>query len=238
MKTLNILKTPILEEINGFYVVREDKIEGGTKRRILREYVSDLNCNEMIYASPRFGYGQLAVSLVGNDYGIKTTIFVPKGEKSEVTKRCEELGSNVVLIPMGYQSVLEKRARDYESEDRKNRFKIPFGFDDEKMVSLVHKVASSIDLNPPEVWSSISSGVLSRGLQQAFPDSKVYGVQVGHNTTESEQGRAHLIKSKYKFSQKCKKDELPPFESNLYYDSKVWNVMKETAVEGSLFWNL
>ncbi len=220
-------------------MVREDQFEGGTKRRILHKYLEGKNVNEMVYASPRFGYGQLAVSLVGNDLDIKTTIFVPKGEKSEVTQRCESLGSTIELVPMGYQSVLEKRARDYVSKGDGSSIKIPFGFDDESMVDNVCSIARDIDIeNPPQVWSSISSGVLSRGLQKAFPNSKVYGVQVGHKTTNRERGRAEIIESKYKFIQKCKKDERPPFPSNLYYDSKVWKVMKEKAVKGSLFWNL
>jgi len=237
--TRNTLKSPILERIQSFYVVREDLFEGGTKRRILTRYLENKYCNEIVYASPRFGYGQLAVSMVGNDLGIKNTIFVPNGEKSEVTQRCEELGSDIQLVKMGYQSVLEKRARDYVSENEVDRIKIPFGFDDELMVDSVCEVASSLNIeSPPQIWSSISSGVLSRGLQKAFPKSKVFGVQVGHKTSDRERGRAILIESKYKFTQKCKISERPPFPSNLYYDSKVWDVMKEQACEGSLFWNL
>ena len=61
----------------------------------------------------------------------------------------------------------------------------------------------------------MSSGVLSRGLQSAWPDAKVYGVRIGHNTTPREQGRAETFKSKYQFHQECKEDERPPFQSSL-----------------------
>ena len=39
----------------------------------------------------------------------------------------------------------------------------------------------------------MSSGVLSRGLQNGRHDHiKVYGVQIGHNTTEDEMGSRNL----------------------------------------------
>ena len=51
-------------------------------------------------------------------------------------------------------------------------------------------MALSLDIEPPkEVWTVMSSGVLSRGLQ-LFGYPKVYGVRIGHNTTERERGRA------------------------------------------------
>ena len=72
----------------------------------------------------------------------------------------------------------------------------------------------------------------------AWPKAKVYGVQIGHNTTEDEMGRAETFRSKYKFHQECKKDERPPFPSSLTYDSKAWTFIKENASEGALFWNV
>jgi hypothetical protein len=75
-------------------------------------------------------------------------------------------------------------------------------------------------------------------LQKAWPDAKVYGVRVGHNTTDRERGRAELFLSKYKFTQKCKPAEKPPFPSSDYYDSKVWSFIKEHASNDALFWNV
>ena len=100
------------------------------------------------------------------------------------------------------------------------------------------RTALSLDIQPKEVWTVMSSGVLSRGLQSAWPEAKVYGVQIGHNTTEDEMGRAETFRSKYKFQQECKKDERPPFPSSLTYDSKAWTFIKEHASKGALFWNV
>ena len=100
------------------------------------------------------------------------------------------------------------------------------------------QTALSLDVNPKEVWTVMSSGVLSRGLQAAWPDARVYGVRIGHNTTAREQGRAETFKSKYKFQQECKELERPPFPSSLTYDSKAWTFIKEHASDGALFWNV
>jgi hypothetical protein len=61
---------------------------------------------------------------------------------------------------------------------------------------------------------------------------------VGHGTTDRERGRAEVMKSKYKFHQKCKLTEKPPFPSSDYYDSKVWKFIEENASEDALFWNV
>ena len=85
----------------------------------------------------------------------------------------------------------------------------------------------SLDIEPPkEVWTVMSSGVLSRGLQLAWPDfQKVYGVRIGHNTTERERGRAETFLSKYKFNQECKVNEREPrFQVHLLTIVKLGNL--------------
>ena len=101
------------------------------------------------------------------------------------------------------------------------------------------------------IWSVIlqlisPANVVSFALYHLFhssrfsyiSDAKIFGVQIGHNTTEDEMGRAETFRSKYKFQQECKKDELPPFPSSLTYDSKAWTFIKENASKGALFWNV
>ena len=101
------------------------------------------------------------------------------------------------------------------------------------------RAALSLDIDEPqEVWTVMSSGVLSRGLQNAWPLAKVFGVQIGHNTTEEEMGRAETFRSNYKFNQNCKKKDRPPFPSSLTYDSKAWTFLQEHGEEGALFWNV
>ena len=133
---------------------------------------------------------------------------------------------------MGFLTHIQYVAKEYCLDNEAHL--IPFGGDHPIIINAMTQTALSLDVNPKEVWTVMSSGVLSRGLQAAWPDARVYGVRIGHNTTAIEQGRAETFKSKYKFQQECKEDERPPFPSSLTYDSKAWTFIKEHASDGAV----
>ena len=231
------LPAPIIEEFDGIQVVRDDLLKGGTKRRAFNYYVASLpDVEEFVYASPRQGYAQLSLAYSCRDLNRKCTVTVPKGERYWLTNEAERIGANVIEVPMGYLTNIQSKARVYC--EKNNAHLIPFGGDHPIIIEAMKTTALILGINPKEVWTVMSSGVLSRGLQLAWPDAKIYGVQIGHNTTKHEMGRAECFRSKYKFQQECKKDERPPFPSSLTYDSKAWTFIKEHATEGALFWNV
>ncbi len=230
------LSKPIIKEHEGIQVVRDDLIEGGTKRRAFYTYVKSTEHEEFVYASPRQGYAQLSLAYVCKDLGRKCTVTVPQGKRYWLTDKAEELGCNIIEVPMGFLTNIQAKAKNYCLKHEAHL--IPFGGDHPIIIEAMRQTALSLDVNPTEVWTVMSSGVLSRGLQAAWPDAKVYGVKIGHNTTPREQGRAETFKSKYKFQQECKEPERPPFQSSLTYDSKAWTFIKEHASDGALFWNV
>ena len=231
------LPKPIIQEYNGIQVVRDDLLDGGTKRRAFTMYIASLpNIEEFVYASPRQGYAQLSLAYACRDLGRKCTVTVPKGKHYWLTDEAIKLGCNIIEVPMGFLTNIQAKAR-YYCEDNDAHL-IPFGGDHPIIIEAMTRTALSLDIQPKEVWTVMSSGVLSRGLQNAWPDAKVYGVQIGHNTTEDEIGRAKTFRSKYKFHQECKEPERPPFPSSLTYDSKAWTFIKEHASKGALFWNV
>jgi len=232
------LAQPIVKEHDGFLVVRDDLLDGGTKRRAFSYYVESVSADEFVYASPREGYAQLSLAYVCKDLSKKATVFVPKGERHWLTNKSEELGAKIIEVPMGFLSNMQGKAKKYV-EQTKNAHLIPFGGDHPIIIEAMKNTAISLNIEPPkEVWTVMSSGVLSRGLQLAWPDAKIYAVQIGHNTTDREKGRAETMRSDYKFNQECKEPERPPFPSSLTYDSKAWKFIKEYASEGALFWNV
>jgi len=227
----------VIKEYSGIHVVRDDLLEGGTKRRLFTDYIKYFpNDHEFVYASPREGYGQLALSLACKDLGKSAVVFVPKGKRNPLTISSEEHGAEIHEVPMGYLTNLHHKSKKYSEEN--NFHLLPFGGDHPIIIESMKNLCKQIKVVPTEIWSVVSSGVINRGLQKGFPRVKCYGVMVGHQTTEVEQGRAELFKSKYKFNQNCKKSELPPFPSSLTYDSKAWSFIQENAKDGSLFWNV
>ena len=231
------LPKPIIKEHDGIKVVRDDLLDGGTKRRAFTIYVkSKPEIDEFVYASPRQGYAQLSLAYACRDLGKKCTVTVPQGERYWLTNKAVEVGANIIEVPMGYLTNIQAKAKKYCFDNGAHL--IPFGGDHPIIIEAMRQTALSLDVNPTEVWTVMSSGVLSRGLQAAWPDAKIYGVRIGHNTTPREQGRAETFKSDYKFHQECNEPDRPPFPSSLTYDSKAWVFIKEHASKGSLFWNV
>ena len=166
------LPNPVVKEHDVVEVVRDDLIDGGTKRRAFYVYIkSKSDIEEFVYASPRQGYAQLSLAHVCKDLGRKCTVTVPKGTRYWLTDKAEELGCNIIEVPMGYLTNIQHKAKLYCQENGAHL--IPFGGDHPIIVQAMCKLSKSLDIQPKEVWTVLSSGVLSRGLQMAWPDAKV-----------------------------------------------------------------
>ena len=169
------LPLPIIKEHDGINVVRDDLLDGGTKRRAFTMYVASLpDTEEFVYASPRQGYAQLSLAYACKDLGRKCTVTVPKGEKTWLTIESERLGANVIQVPMGYLSNIQHKAKVYCEENGAHL--IPFGGDHPIIIEAMCRAALSLEsikrfVHPKEVWTVMSSGVLSRGLQMGTKKS-------------------------------------------------------------------
>ena len=233
------LPVPIIDYVDDIMVVRDDLLDGGTKRRGFNFYIESFpDVEEWVYASPRYGYAQLALAHSCKDYGKKATIFVARGTRHELTNSAESVGANIIEVPMGFLSNVQSKARVYVS-GKKNCSIIPFGGNHPIILNAITKTALSLNIEPPnEVWTVMGSGTLSRGLQKAWPNAKFYAVQVGHVNTKDEIGIATVIPKRMEFHKECLLEDRPPFPSAPTYDAKAWKHIKELASPGALFWNV
>ena len=239
----------VIEEHEGFHVVRDDLLEGGSKRRfvdrLLREEIAE-GANEFVYGGcPANGYAQLSIPLQAREYGCRTTLFMAKRSMNnlhEYQKSALKYGANIHWVANGMLQVTKKRALDYYNEDPVHRRLLQLGLDDQRVREQIRDLAKNIEqdynINISEVWSVGSSGTLTRGLQMAFPDKDVHVVSVGHSMKQNEVGRAILHRSDLKFTDEVKEEDKPPFPSVPTYDAKAWKIMREQAKPGSLFWNV
>ena len=239
----------VIEEHEGFHVVRDDLLEGGSKRRfvdrLLREEIAE-GANEFVYGGcPANGYAQLSIPLQTREYGCKTILFMAKRSMDNLhdyQKKALEYGADIRWVANGMLQVTKKRALDYYNEDPVHRRLLQLGLDDQRVREDIRDLAKNIeqdyDINISEVWSVGSSGTLTRGLQMAFPDKDVHVVSVGHSMKQNEVGRATLHRSDLKFTDEVKEEDKPPFPSVPTYDAKAWKIMREQAKPGSLFWNV
>lgn len=227
------LPTPVIEVHNGFRIVRDDLIPGGTKRRVVSLLLDDRH-EEYVYASPRQGYAQIAIALACRDAGKRATIFLAEAaEPHPLTVRAVEAGATIIDVKMGFLKNVQSAARQYAQQKRARL--LPFGLDAPVIRDGLAAVARSLPFVPAEVWTVAGSGMLTRSLQQAWPEpTRFHVVKVGKDDIDT--GRATIHRCTRSFAQNAK--VFPPFPSAKNYDCKAWEFMLKYASPMALFWNV
>lgn len=222
-----------VDEIEGIRVVRDDRVLGGTKRRALDRLVAGIDADELVYATPAYGFAQIALAGACRAAGKKATIFVAaRSDRHPRTQLAADLGANIVEVKAGRLNVIQSRARKHCEET--GAYLVPFGMDDEIFVdAMAQEVAALPGEAPTEVWCVAGSGTLTRALQRAFPDAAHHAVQIGRDPNV---GEAKLWKAPEAFEDDA--TDPPPFPSCSNYDAKAWRFIREHAAPGALFWNL
>lgn len=231
---------PVLEQHNGFWVVRDDLLGVGSKVRFVDYWIKSCRANEIVFGScPATGYAQISLPHVCSKYGKKAVLFMAKRSMDklhEYQKRGMALGAEYHWVENGMLPVTQKRAKDYVAADPNNRVLLPIGLEHPTVLASIMKIAKNLPIVPDEFWTVGSSGTINRGLQAAWPEAAANVVSVGHNMTPEQIGRATYYRSEYKFDKPTK--ILPPFPSAPTYDAKCWEFMLKYAKTGALFWNV
>lgn len=232
-KNKEAIPAPTVEQHEGLQVVRDDKVQGGTKRRALQNHLQSQPETEFVYATPAFGFAQVALAHAAEDIGKRATIFTAERKHlHHRTKAAQEAGAKIVPVPHGYLSNVTSKAKEYAEANGAHY--IEFGVDNEAFIEAMADVARNLDIDPPsEVWAVAGSGVLTRALQRAWPDAEHHAVQIG---ATPDIGVAHLHQAPEKFENKAKRK--PPFPSCPEYDAKAWQFIESQASPGALFWNV
>lgn len=224
------MQKPVLEKFGQVVVVRDDLLPGGTKSRVLPHLLT--GAAEFVYASPAYGYAQVALAYACRAAGYGATIFTAKrGRLHARTLEAKEAGAKIVLVPHGYLSNVQAKARAYAAAVGAKL--LPFGLDTPEMAAGLRAAAEMADYTPAEVWTVAGSGTLSRALQSVWPDARFFAVQVG---AAPKAGRARVLRAGESFDQDAR--IRPPFPSCSNYDAKAWQFIERQATPGALFWNV
>jgi hypothetical protein len=224
------LPDPIIEQCGRVLVVRDDLIAGGTKRRVLASILR--GGSEFVYASPAYGYAQIALAYTCADMGYQATIFTAK--RKVLHKRTQEAkagGAKIVLVPTGYLSNVQAKAKAYA--EAVGAIYLPFGFDSETFINELAGVARALPIQPREVWTVAGSGTLTRALQSAWGEAVFHAVRIGKAPNI---GRALSHTAPEGFEDDAR--QRPPFPSCSNYDAKAWQFIQQYASDGALFWNV
>lgn len=224
------MQAPILEQHGKVLVLRDDLLPGGTKSRIIPHLLQ--GAAEFVYASPAYGYAQIALAISCQAMGLRATIFTAKrNELHARTKEAKDAGARIVMVPHGYLSNVQAKAKAYA--EKVNAKLLPFGLDCPEMTAGIWALAKALPVKPKEVWTVAGSGTLSRALQAAWPQAVFYAVRVG---AASDFGCATVFDAPERFEQDAKVK--PPFPSCSNYDAKAWRFIQAKASPGAFFWNV
>lgn len=231
---------PIVKEHEGFNVVREDLMGFGSKCRFGDILVQSCPSDTLVYVQPRYGFAGISLSYLAEKYNKKLVLFSPsQKEISDHQAICIENGADMKFRRIAAMPNLNKIAADWAKEN--NGFFIPLGLRHELVTAAAVRVAydmAQVHGEPKEVWHAMSTGVLGRALQIAWPNAEFNGVAVARNIKDGERGRAKMWSHPKEFSQNVATEFEPPFPSALNYDAKAWELMLKNGNPGAWFWNV
>jgi threonine dehydratase len=195
------VKPPKIEMIDGIWVVRDDLITGGTKARIITEILkaefkrqqknrlTHLN-QEFVYASPVYGYAQIAIAVGCAKMGFKSTVFVAQRKQLHPrTEEAREMGAKIIEVPMGFLSNCAAKAKSYCLQN--NAVLLPFGLDCPELIKGMIQVGKEIKVSPKQVWCVAGSGTLTRALQAVWPNAEHHVVRVGKRDSDIGQAKEY-----------------------------------------------
>ncbi len=233
-----MIPPPVVRVHEGVFVVRDDLVLGGTKRRFIDGWLASSSAQEFVYATPAYGGAQIALAIAAREAGRRCTLFVAqRGGLHARTAEAQRAGAKVMQIPHGYLSNVQSKARAYCEET--GALLLPHGFDTLEAREAVAAAARLVrDAHAPfdEVWSVAGSGVLTRSLQLAELGRSYVAVAVGRDSPNV--GAARLIVHPQDFAADAKSP--PPFPSCSNYDAKAWQHVKARRgrPRRTLFWNV
>ena len=225
----------------------ESPIGIGTKARWGDLLFSRVETDEVVYVQPRVGWAGMSLAYLAKKHGKRLTLFMPASKEASAHQLvCIERGARPVFRRIAAMPVLNKYARDYAAEVGATF--VPFGLDHELVVA--GGVVSTLQHwgerpAPRDVVSVISTGVLTRTLQIAFPHARFHGVAVARNLHDGEAGSASVVSYHQPFQRNadCADHLWSQVQSARNYDMKgieyVWNsTVQVPRSPDTLIWNV
>lgn len=206
----------------------------------LIQNIIDQGYKEVVYVQPRQGFAGISLSYLCNKYGLKLTLVMPSSKQASPHQLyCIELGAKPLFIRIAAMPNANRAAKIYA--EKTGAFFVPLGLYHEDVIACgvksIYEFFQSKRIVPTEMWSVISTGVLTRTLQIALPDTRFYAVGVARNIQQGELGRAQFLSYHKEFGQVS--DNIPfEFDCENRYDAKGWDYFIENAFEESWFFSV
>jgi hypothetical protein len=227
---------PVVKTHDGVRVVRDDMITG-TKVRGGDVLFYMTNASKIVYVQPRVGLAGVSLLDVASKRNKKIKLFMPASNRiSHHQACCIERGCEYEFHRIAAMPNLNKIAKEW-AEENDDTFFVPLGLKHPLVTAGIVAAASKIP-EPEEVWTVVSTGVLHRALQIAWPKAKFHAVAVARNMKEGEVGHSNIISAPEDFQQDISETDMPPFPTVTTYDGKAWRYIPKNSGRDILFWNV
>lgn len=241
-----------IEEHQGFKIINEANLLGGTKQRGSIPLLGILPEKEFIYVGPYTGYAQIALALAAKLNNKIATLFIQKHRPmSYQTLTAIKLGAHVYEFTPPNSSLTEMRKRAKEYSEGVGRdvgqdvrlFMLGFQeqeFKNSLMKSLREAIPDTADLNlniTGTIWIAGGSATLANILYDLFPNAKINIVQIGKAIDwyiNPKRSDFYVAPEQFYEPAQIK----PPYVSVPEYDAKVWRFVKKHGKPGDYVWNV
>lgn len=229
-----------VKEVNGFFVIDESVSNPvGAKARFGEFLMTKTKEDELVYVQPRKGFAGISLSYLSEKFNKDLTLVMPSSkESSEHQRLCIEYGAKTLFARIAAMPNANSLAKKYA--DKNNALYIPLGLQHEYVTACAVRCIYEFFKDkekPKRMWCVISTGVLSRALQIALPDTEFFNVAVARNIQQGELGRAKFISYHKPFN--AKSDLIPTeFDCEETYDAKGWDYMNRYGQKGDWFFSV
>ena len=226
-----------IKDVEGFKVVDDGEFLYGSKAKMADFFISQVKEDAMVYCAPRTGYAPFSLCYLAKKYNKKLYLVMPASkEASEHQRTAIEYGGIPIFLRIPAMPTANIWAKQF-AEKIGAKF-LPFGLKHEMVVAggvrIFYDNFKNMDIKT--MWSVMSTGVLSRSLQIALPNTEFHAVAVARNIQDGELGRAKFYTHSKPFLKEAK--IIPPFDCIRTYDAKGWELLKENGNPGDWFWNV
>lgn len=233
----------VIKKVNGFNVIDESlSCEVGYKARSGEFFIKQLveqNIKEIVYVQPRRGFAGISLSWLCNKYNINLTLVMPSSkEVSDHQALCIELGAKPLFARIAAMPNANRLAKLYA--EKTNAYFVPLGLNHPLVIAGGVKCFYDFFKDkekPKTMWSVISTGVLTRTMQIALPDTNFKAVAVARNIQQGELGAADFYSYHKPFNSKS--DLVPSdFDCEDSYDSKGWDYLNKYGNKDDWFFSV
>ena len=226
-----------LKQAEGFNIIDDGEFQYGSKAKMGDFMISQVKEDALVYVAPRTGYAPYSLTYLAKKYNKKLILFMPASkEASEHQLRVIEDGATPIFLKTPAMPTINGWAKDFAKKIGAKY--LPFGLKHEQVVAGGVKIFHEAfkDKIIPNMWTVFSTGVLSRTLQIALPNTNFNAVAVARNVQHGELGRAKFYTYHKEFLKEA--DIATPFDCIKTYDAKGWDYMKRYGHLKDWFWNV